>query len=107
MPVCLYACMPSLRNHMLLLHPRLVRFGAATWDNIAAVAIDRAAHKTIEEWTDAGPYAALADVPEQRTRIRITQEPPPDHLPAPAPGEQAQFVLFPRPPPGDASRRRL
>jgi hypothetical protein len=92
---------------MLLFHPRLVRFGPATWDNTTAIAIDRAAHRTIEEWTDAGAYASLADVPEQKVRIRITQEISRDDIDAPRPGEQADLIFYTAPTLTDASRRKV
>lgn len=92
---------------MLLLHPRLVRFGPASWDHITAVAIDRSAHRTVEDWTDLGPYAAHADVPEQSVRIRITQELEEGDPGSPRPGEQATLTLCTAPTLGDAGRRRL
>lgn len=92
---------------MLLLNPRLVTFGAATWDGIAAVAIDRAAHRTIEEWTDLGPYAAAADIPEERIRIRITQELARDSLDTPRTGQQATISFYTAPTLGDAGRKKV
>jgi hypothetical protein len=92
---------------MLLLSPRTVTFGAARWDGVASVAIDRSAHSTIEEWTDLGPYAALADVPEQRVRIRIVQDLSASDLAAPVPGDEALLTLTTAPVAADSARRRL
>ena len=92
---------------MLLLNPRTVRFGSATWDNIAAAVIDRAPHKTTEDWSDTGPYATLADVPEQRVRITITQELARDDIGSPRPGEQATLTLYTSPALADAGRKKV
>jgi len=92
---------------MLLLTPRLVRFGPATWDNIITVAIDRLAHRTVEDWSDAGPYATLADVPEQKVRILIDQEIGRDDLGPPIPGDQATLTFFTAPAAADSSRKQL
>jgi hypothetical protein len=82
---------------MLLLNPRTVRFGQATWENISAAIIDRAPHKTIEEWSDSGPYATFADCPEQRTRITILQELNSEDVTAPRPGDSATLTLYTSP----------
>jgi len=92
---------------MLLLNPRLVRFGPAAWDNIAAAVIDRAPHKTTEAWSDLGPYATLADVPEQRVRITITQELSRDDIAAPRPGDQDTLSLHTSAALADAGRKKL
>ena len=78
---------------MLLLNPRVVKFGDAVWDNVAAVAIDRRAHKTVEEWSDEGPYATVADVPEQRVRMTVVQELTREDVGGPRPGESALLSL--------------
>lgn len=92
---------------MLLLAPRLVRFGPATWDNIASVAIDRLAHRTIEDWSDAGPYPTLADVPEHQVRIVVQQELGRDDLGPPIPGDQDTLTFFTAPTAADSSRKQL
>lgn len=58
---------------MLHLNPQRVLLGATELTNVQSIALDREARRTIEEWTDLGPYAALADVPEQRLTFRITR----------------------------------
>lgn len=92
---------------MLLLNPRTVRFGAAVWDNIAAAVIDRAPHKTTEAWSDLGPYATLADVPEQRVRISLTQELTRDDVGSPRPGDQGTLTLCTSPALADAGRKKV
>ncbi len=92
---------------MLILNPRSVKFGSATWDNVTAVTIDRAAHKTVEDFGDNGPYAVLVDVPEQRVRIGITQEVARDDVASPRPGEAGTLTLYTSPTASDADRRRL
>jgi hypothetical protein len=92
---------------MLILNPRTVRFGAAAWDGIASVAIDRQPQRLAEEWSDGGPYAVFADVPEQRTRITVVQELSQSDLATPRPGEQAVVSFCTAPAAGDTNRRRL
>ncbi len=92
---------------MLLLNPRTVRFGPATWDNIAAAVIDRNPHKAIEEWSEAGPFATVADVPEQRIRITITQELTRDDISAPRPGDAATLTLYTAPALADSGRKKV
>ncbi|MFN0131217.1 MAG: hypothetical protein ACKVW3_01590 [Phycisphaerales bacterium] len=90
---------------MLILNPRQVTFGLIPWDGVTAVSIDRSAARTVEEWSDSGPYAVLADVPEQRTRIVVVQEPSADDIGVPRPGEQATLTLHTSPAAADGGRR--
>jgi hypothetical protein len=92
---------------MLILNPRTVRFGAAAWEGVTSIAIDRLPQKHVEEWSDAGPYAVFADVPEQRTRLTVRQELTRDDLASPRPGEQASLTFCTSPTASDAARRRL
>jgi hypothetical protein len=92
---------------MLLLNPRHITFGAARWDDVIAIAIDRSPHRTVEEWSDLGPYAVLVDIPEQRTRIQVVQELARDDVTAPRPGEQATLTFYTAPTPSDAGRRKV
>lgn len=92
---------------MLILNPRSVTFGSVEWEGVVAVTIDRAAHKTVEDFGDLGPYATLVDVPEQRVRIGIVQEVSRDDLNVPRPGEAATLTLFTSPAASDAGRRKL
>jgi hypothetical protein len=92
---------------MLLLAPRLVRFDSATWDTVASVAIDRLAHRAVEDWSDLGPYPTLADVPEQRVRIVVEQEIGRDDLGPPRPGDQGTLTFCAAPAASDAGRTRV
>lgn len=92
---------------MLLLHPRIVRFGQITLDNVTAVAVDRLPHRTAEDWSDLGPYATFADVPEQRTRIVVEQELTAADLTLLRPGDQATLTLAAAPTATEAHRKRL
>lgn len=58
---------------MVFLNPDTVAFGAIALTNVQFVAVDREARRTALEYTDLGPYAAFADVPEQRITVRIVR----------------------------------
>lgn len=92
---------------MLLLNPRSVRFGPHTWENIAAVMIDRAAHKAVEEWGEGGSYPIFADVPEQRIRITIVQELAREDVNIPRPGEEDTLTLYTSPGLADSGRKKV
>lgn len=92
---------------MLVLNPRVVKFGPAVWEGVLAVAVDRLANKRIIEWSDAGPHATFADVPEQRIEVKVTQELVREDLAGPVPGQQAELVLHTSPTASDAARRRV
>ena len=92
---------------MLLLNPTTVRFGATILPNITSIAIDRTPRRRVEDWSDLGPYAVLADVPEQRIRIHITQELTESDTVAPTPGQQATLSFHTSPTRGDSARKKL
>lgn len=92
---------------MLLLNPRVVRFGSATWEDVAAVAVDREAHRLVLEWGDLGPHAVFADVPEQKVTIRVVQEVARGDVDVPRPGEQGTVEFHTSPASGSAGRRRV
>lgn len=71
---------------MLVLNPSSVTFGNATWSNVTALVIERAAQKQVTEWSDNGPHAVLADVPEQVVTIRVVSEVVNDDANGPSPG---------------------
>jgi hypothetical protein len=91
---------------MLLLTPRTVRFGAATWNDIVAVAIDRSPHRVALEWGDEGPHPTFADVPEQRVTIKVVQDVARDDIDAPSPGEESPLSFFTAPAATGAGVRR-
>jgi len=92
---------------MLILNPRTVTCGAARWDSVQSVALDRIPHRIVESWTDTGPYAVFADIPEESLRITIVQELSPPDLGAPKPGDRATLSFYTSPTAGDTRRQRL
>ena len=73
---------------MLLLNPRSVSFGAQTWSGVTSVSVDRDAERLIAEIGPTGPHVVLADVAEQRVRVKVVQEMDGDDLSAPEPGDE-------------------
>jgi hypothetical protein len=92
---------------VLVLNPRTVTFGAATWANVSSVAIDRQAARLIEEPGDNGPYAVLVDVAEQRVRVKVVQEFTRDEMSAPALGDQATLQFYTAPGLSSAGSRKV
>ncbi len=92
---------------MLLLNPRRVTFAASVWEDVALVAIDRAAARLALDWGDLGPHPVFADVPEQRVTIRVVQHVARGDPDGPRPGDEGQLVLHTSPAASDAGRRRL
>jgi hypothetical protein len=92
---------------MLVLNPRNVKFGAATWSSVAAVAIDRVAGKLIEDFGDSGPYVVAADVPEQKVRVKVVQEFAKDEMNAPRPGDSAVLEFVTSPMGTDLNKRKV
>lgn len=74
---------------MLILNPRRVTFGPATWSHVESVAIERTGEKTIAQWSDDGPHVVLADVPEQRVTVKVGQALQGEDISAPVPGDEA------------------
>ena len=92
---------------MLLLTPRVVRFGDATWEDVSAVVVDRAARRKVVEWSDMGPHVALADVPEQEVTLRVVQSLARDAPDGPKPGDAGELSFDTSPAGTDAARRRV
>lgn len=92
---------------MLLLNPSTVTLGPHTFSDVVLLTIDRTAERTAEEWSDAGPHPVFADIPEQRTLVRIVRRPERDDLAPPRPGEQHALVFNTSPNLSDADRRRI
>lgn len=92
---------------MLLLNPRRVTFGSATWGNVASIAVSRWANKAIVEWSDAGPHAVLADVPEQRVEIEVIQELLGEDVNTPSPGELGTLAFTTGPATTDEPTREV
>lgn len=92
---------------MLLMNPARVTFGAATWEHVVWLGVDRQAESTLLEWSDLGPYAVFADVPERRVIIRVVQELTGEDLGGPAPGELGTLTAVTAPNGADGGRRRV
>jgi hypothetical protein len=92
---------------MLLLNPSTVRFGTTNLPNITAIAIDRTPRRRVEDWSDLGPYATIADVPEQRIRIHLTQELTESDAAPPTPGQQATLSFYTAPARADSARKKF
>lgn len=95
---------------MLILSPDIIRFEDLIWDDASAIAIDRAAARTIAEFSDLGPHIAFADVPEKRTTVRITRtlrRADPTNDPAPHVGRLGTLTFYTSTELGDLGRRRI
>jgi hypothetical protein len=92
---------------MLILNPRRVIFADQPWEQVTLVAIDRRAQRLALEWSDAGPHAVFADVPEQRVDLRVVMDVERDDIGGPAPGQLGELTLVTSPTASDARRRRL
>lgn len=58
---------------MLVLSPQRVMIDSMQVDDVQVLSVERAAERTLVHWSDDGPFATFADVPELRTIIRIEQ----------------------------------
>lgn len=92
---------------MLILQPRAVSFGAALWEGVALVVVDREASRLAIEHDDAGPHALFADAPEQVTRVKLVQELGQEELGSPRPGEIDTLAFSTAPGASDARRTRV
>ena len=90
---------------MLILSPQLVRFDTLEWTDVSLIAIDRTAAREAVEWSDLGPHPTFADVPEQRTTIRIIRQLDRGDLNAPAPGRAGELVFDVSPAATEAGKR--
>jgi len=79
---------------MLVLSPRMVRFGGKTWANVSLVAVDRVATRTGVEWGDRGPHVVFADVAEQRVNARVVVELDADDVGSPVPGDAGLLSFY-------------
>lgn len=71
---------------MLVLNPERVTFAGQSWEGVESIAIDRLAHRLVQEWSDAGPQMVWADVPEQRVRLALVQRLDRGAIEGPLPG---------------------
>ncbi len=91
---------------MLILNPGIVTFGARTLGDVVMLTVDRSAHRRVEEWSDAGPYAVFADVPEQRVRVRVVQELSREDVGGASPGEAGTLTFRTSPASAESGRRK-
>lgn len=83
---------------MLFLNPTQLSLLSIDLPDIDSVSIDRLAHREIFEWSDSGPFAIFADIPESKVEITITQRLERElSLSGPRPGEQGmlEFIISP------------
>jgi len=92
---------------MLVLNPRRVTFGAATWGNVSSVSIGRTSSKLLAEWSDAGPHVVLVDAPEQLVTVRVVQEMLADDMDTPRPGEAGELAFTTGQNSSDAATREV
>lgn len=92
---------------MVILNPTSVRFGERVLEGVALVAIDRMPEREIVEWSDLGPHAVLADVPEQRVNARVVQALTRGTIDGPTPGDMASLELITRGAGDDNSRVKV
>ena len=92
---------------MLLMNPRSVRFGSATWENVASVAVARVAGKSVVAWGDAGPYPTFVDVPEQTVMATVKQLLLREDVSSPKPGDSGTLVVFTAPATSDFGRKKM
>ncbi len=95
---------------MLILNPPKLTLLAIDYSNIDSVKVDRLAHKETIEWSDSGPHAVFADIPETRVEISIVQrmEAPSDQaIDAPKPGQAGALEVITSPNASQARRKKL
>lgn len=92
---------------MLVLNPALVRFAGEEWEDVVAVAVDRLAQRAVEEWGDFGPYAVLADVPEQSVRVQVRQRLARGSIGSPRPGDEGDLEFWTAPGASEGGRLRI
>jgi hypothetical protein len=92
---------------MLMLSPRVVKFGAVVVERVVAVAFDRAAAKSVVEWGDGGPHVVFADVPEQRVTVTVRQVLTREDAADLVPGTSGTLVVYAGPTGAEGGRRKI
>jgi len=95
---------------MLFLNPPSLSLLSTTYSNIESVSIDRLAHRELTDYSDSGPYAVFADIPESKVEIAITQRLDSGNdqsLTGPKPGQQGTLELTTSPNASQAQRKKL
>jgi hypothetical protein len=90
----------------MLISPDTVKFGTLTLDNALHLAVDRASERLALEWSDAGPHAVFADVPEQRITLRLSRRIVGQAPASVVPGQRDTLVAEFAPGGSGAGRRR-
>lgn len=90
---------------MLVLAPQRVRFDLTEWTDVSLIAVDRAATREAVEWMDLGPHPTFADVPEQRTTVRVVRRLDRGDLAAPTPGQAGTLAFEVSPAATETGRR--
>lgn len=82
---------------MLILTPASVRFDTLTLDDVTLIAVERSAERAVVEWSDLGPHPTFADVPEQRTTVKLSRRVFRGELASPNLGQlgELSFVVSP------------
>jgi hypothetical protein len=74
---------------MLWLSPTRVLLGGVELRDVRLVAVEMQAARVVESWSDLGPHAVFADVPERRTVVRVERTPSSGESAPARPGDAA------------------
>lgn len=99
---------------MIVIQPERVKFGDVMWGGVTALTVSVEAQRVVEAWGDAGPWCAMADVPERRCVVTLVRRldglrgdaPPGTSVGlwgSPRPGDQAMLSFGATTGRGDAS----
>lgn len=108
--VLLFHSHPTSDIPMLFLNPSKLTLLSADYTNIESVSIDLLTHHEATEWSDAGPFAVFADVPECKVEIAITQRldsGADQTLLGPKPGQQGTLDFTTSPNASQSQRMKL
>lgn len=96
---------------MLILNPAKLSLLGLEYGSIESVKVNQLAHREVVEWSDAGPHAVFADIPECRVEIEISQRlesgTADQSLDGPKPGQLGAFEVITSPNASQARRRKL
>lgn len=96
---------------MLILNPAKLSLLGLEYGSIESVKVNRLAHREAVEWSDAGPHAVFADIPECRVEIEIMQHlesgGSDQSLDGPQPGQLGMLEVITSPNASQARRRKL
>lgn len=92
---------------MIWLNPRRVTIGSTQLSHVSSVVINRVANKLAVEYSDLGPQAAFADVPEERVTIKIKRAVTSGGAGDLRPGDRAALSFRTAPSAADAVTREI